>query len=115
MKGGVKMPRLVCEAHNCHYNKNTYCSKGYIDVKGPEAVEKKETECHSFTMRNNPNDMFKAEFATYDTYNQEVSIKCDSVNCSHNRNYICCTGSVKIAGNEASRCSETNCDSFCCK
>lgn len=111
------MPKLICEAHNCSHNKNTYCCLGTIDVTGHEAIEKCETECHSFQKRDNhvANDMFKAEFATFDNPSKDVSIHCDSTNCSHNRNHLCCNGSVKIAGNNACRCDETCCDSFCCK
>ena len=42
------MPLLSCTARTCLYNKNEYCSKGDIQVDGPNAQRPDETCCKSF-------------------------------------------------------------------
>ena len=42
------MPLLSCTAKTCLYNKNEYCSKGDIQVDGPNAQRPDETCCKSF-------------------------------------------------------------------
>lgn len=111
------MPKLLCDAKHCCYHQDSYCCRSNINVKGPEAGTKRETECSSFRKKDRSidNDIYTSEFATFDTINKNVSVSCSRIKCAHNRNELCCAGSIKIDGETATCPNDTCCNDFRCK
>ena len=110
------MPLLSCTARTCLYNKNEYCSKGDIQVDGPNAQRPDETCCKSFVEKKE-GAMNSMETGTA---TQTIQVACKACECTYNDQEKCdaddqekCDAAkITIAGTNACRCDETMCGSF---
>ena len=97
------MPLLSCTARTCLYNKNEYCSKGDIQVDGPNAQRPDETCCKSFVEKKE-GAMNSMETGTA---TQTIQVACKAYDQEK-----CDAAKITIAGTNACRCDETMCGSF---
>ena len=102
------MPLLSCTARPCLYNKNEYCSKGDIQVDGPQAQKADETCCRSFVEKK------EGAMNSMDTGTacQTIQVSCKACECTYNDSEKCDAAKITIAGTNACRCDETMCGSF---
>jgi len=102
------MTNLRCGVRTCINNEDLQCCLPKIDVAGKNATNCGETCCMSFGERKmfgkNSVNAFDAEPAT--------DIGCDAVSCTYNNRGECEAVTVSIAGRKATKCYDTECDSF---
>ena len=101
------MAELKCAAENCVYNKSEYCCKGDIMVGGKHADCEEDTCCESFA--DAKNDRFTSAI---EHPSKVISIDCEAVDCTYNKNYRCAASHVDIIGSRANDSRETACGTF---
>lgn len=110
------MPKLSCTVVDCTHNKDNLCCLDSIKVGNPNAVKSCETECDSFTQKD---DIVKKVVSAVERPVSALNIQCDACECTYNDNNSCTATDVCICGNECCKCSDTQCDTFkcssCCK
>ena len=109
------MPKLHCNAQNCLYHQQHYCTRNRIHVQGVEACSEMETQCGTFKSRQGEDHLFLTEFARFNEANEHLSINCDCVKCKYNYDKLCVKENVNIGGVNAECRQQTLCESFeCC-
>lgn len=102
------MTNLRCGVKTCANNFSYKCCLPRVDITGKTASDCGSTCCSSFGEKGmygkNSMSAYEAEAAT--------EIGCDAVNCVHNSNNVCTAGTVAIAGRKATKCYDTECDTF---
>lgn len=108
------MPLLKCGVNTCTYFYDGRCSKSVIKVTGNDAIREKETNCSSYHLRDrHAEDNYNLEIATIDDIISDyLSVNCEALNCTFNRNALCYAKDIKIDGTRAKNSTETFCSSF---
>lgn len=102
------MTNLRCGVKTCSNNYGYKCCLPRVDVTGKTACDCGGTSCSSFGEKG----MYgKNAMSAYETQSA-TEIRCDVVNCVHNEKNICTACAVSIAGRKASKCFDTECDTF---
>lgn len=103
------MPKLKCDAKNCIYNCERFCSKSVIHIN--DDLDSKK--CESFSEQKYSRSKLDTEFGCMDScLNQYVSIECDAKDCDYNCKGSCVSENVKISGEKATCKNETKCETF---
>ena len=91
------MPKLKCDVKNCFYYHNQLCTKGKIDIDGPQSRKKRDTSCMSFIER----DIALLDFELADLEGQidldgETEVFCDAVQCVFSQGNKCHADRIEI-------------------
>ena len=106
------MTILNCSAVTCVYNKDQLCSRGEIEVTGPEARIADETCCGSFRDRNEAS----VTNSTMESCGcEKINIDCKAQECTYNEHCRCTASAFDINGENASTQKDTCCGTFACK
>lgn len=103
------MAELNCAAEYCTYNKEKLCCKGDIMVGGKHASNEEDTCCDSFALRKEGRDVYTSSL---EHPSRTISIDCEAIKCTYNKNYKCVADHVDIKGNDACDTGETACATF---
>ena len=106
------MSYLRCNVRSCSNNQNELCIREGIKVDGPNADNKSDTCCNSFTQRG---ENYSNVVSRNSQAQPETDIQCDVINCSYNKDLKCAAASVDISGSTACTSRETQCSTFDCK
>lgn len=106
------MTILNCNAVTCIYNKDQLCSRGEIEVMGPDARVSDETSCGSFRDCNSASvtNSVKESCGC-----EKIKIDCKAHECTYNEHCKCTAAAIDINGQNASTEKETKCKTFACK
>lgn len=99
------MPSLTCSVQNCTHNKNNCCCISNIKVNGAKAKKADNTCCESFMIHRHGVNLNETTCAC-------LSIDCAVKNCAYNKECVCHADRVDICGNEATKCMDTECNTF---
>jgi len=112
------MPRLKCGVKSCIFYHDNNCTRSSIIVKGPTALDRDETRCHSYH-RKKPEDkndfLYKIEIGSIGEINYHMPVYCEAINCKYNQQQICYAKEIKINGSRAHSTKDTFCSSFTVK
>lgn len=116
------MPKLICSANNCVNNIGGLCTANTIDVHGMRAHSSNETECETFAEKGLKNALANLvnmnitgeirQVFSGSSIEMSPKIKCQAVNCSHNKDKICIARMVQIYGPGAVTSEGTECETF---
>lgn len=103
------MPRLNCTVCDCTHNKDNLCCLDSIKVGNSNAVKGCETECDSFTQKD---DLVKKLVSSVEQPVDCLAIQCDACECVYNENKSCTADNVCICGSSCCSCADTQCNTF---
>ncbi|MBQ9940550.1 MAG: DUF1540 domain-containing protein [Clostridia bacterium] len=107
------MPNLSCTVERCTHNKNNLCCLKNIKVGTTSATNRCETECDSFSQKD---DIVKKFVSSVESPVTDISINCSAKECTYNNDHMCTATNVHICGDSCCTCSDTQCDTFkCCE
>lgn len=106
------MSYLRCTARRCSNNQNDLCIREGIQVGGSSAECRSETQCSSFTQRE---DNYSNVVSRHTEATPETRVSCDACGCTYNQDKHCSAPSVDISGASACSCGETQCSTFDCR
>lgn len=104
------MTRLECSASNCYYNDDRHCCKGDIMVEGKDAKNAQGTCCASFREKRGD-----AARNAMNSPKNNIKVDCKASNCKHNKDCKCEADHIGIGSQNACKCKDTECMTFCCK
>jgi len=113
---------LCCSATICVNNLSGICSAGTIHVSGLSAHINSETQCETFAEKGLKNSIsnvlnmnvvgeFKQVFNS-ESIEMSPRIKCEVVNCKHNKKDLCVAENIMINGIGALSSERTECETF---
>ena len=101
------MPKVYCSASTCVHNTDNCCCLFNVDIDGRGAKKAFDTECASFYERHdNQNCSCESSCGC-------SQISCEATKCVHNEDKSCIASQIDVSGVGASKCSQTECDTFC--
>lgn len=87
------MTDLSCSVSACENYKSGRCCRPDIVVAGPDACFARETCCADYQSRA---EGAASDSAADETPNPEPEVRCEAVNCTHNRSSCCSAGHIDI-------------------
>lgn len=116
------MAKLMCSANTCVNNMNGLCSANTINVHGIKAHSTDGTECETFAEKGIKNALSNLtnmnipgeirQLFSGNSVEMSPHIKCQAVNCVHNRSKECIARTVQIYGPGAVTSEGTECETF---
>ncbi|WP_234123027.1 DUF1540 domain-containing protein [Clostridium hydrogenum] len=116
------MAKLMCSANTCVNNMNGLCSASTIDVHGIKAHSSNGTECETFAERGIRNALSNLtnmnipgeirQIFSGNSVEMSPRIRCQAINCSHNKGKECIARTVQMYGPGAVTSEGTECETF---
>ena len=117
------MPRLNCNAMNCDYNDNGFCTAANITIEGTEAINNSDTYCSTYIdtdgvigLKNENSNYMVGMVQGFSSSAFDVSIMsphilCNVYNCKYNLDNSCVSKGVSIYGESQGQLG-TECSTF---
>lgn len=106
---------LECEAANCAYNTQHFCSANEIEVQGGDTMGGRFTYCGTFEERSAESGMKEVtqmNLGELPSEGMDPVVGCTAVNCVYNHDQTCQADRVNIASPLASTAEQTECETF---
>lgn len=109
------MTNLNCSAYTCHYNQNSLCSRGSIEVQGKEAKISDDTCCASFLETKEDAGSSYSDRPGEKEGCEKIQITCGAEDCTYNDCHNCTASAIDISGENSEHRPDTCCDTFYCQ